>query len=153
MTPPDKPTPSALYAGSFDPFTRGHADIVERTLAAGFVHVYIVVGYNINKRTTHPLEERIERLKTLYAEDPRITVLASDQIIAPLAQKLGCSTLIRGIRTVSDMEYERQIADVNLSHFGVDTLFFFTRPALACVSSSVVRELEAFGEDVSAYLP
>lgn len=141
-----------LFAGSFDPFTIGHDDLVRRAL--GVVdELHILVGVNVGKQYDTAPEVRVRQIAELYRDEPRITVTSSEGLTAHYARRVGATILIRGIRSVRDMEAEREMAETNLSHFGLDTLFFFTRPELAAISSHLVRELAHFGEDVTPYLP
>lgn len=143
----------AVYAGSFDPFTVGHAHIVARAMAL-FDEVHIVIAVNYQKKPFRPLEERTEQIRALYADDPQVRVVCHEGIVAKYARSLGEQVvLLRGIRTVTDMEAERVTADVNRHHFGVDTLFLFADAEYSSISSTMVRELAAFGEDYSAYVP
>lgn len=144
--------PIGLFAGSFDPFTIGHDDLVRRAL--GVVdELHILVGVNVGKQYDTAPDVRVQQIAELYRGEPRITVASSEGLTAHYARRVGATILIRGIRSVRDMEAEREMAETNLSHFGLDTLFFFTRPELAAISSHLVRELAHFGEDVTPYLP
>ena len=147
-TPNDAPAPSAekvaLFPGSFDPFTIGHASIVRRALTL-FDRVVVGVGYNINKRSFFTPAERVEAIRRVYAAEPRVTVEAYDDLTADLA--------LRVIRSVKDFEYERDIAGINHRLSDVETVLLFTEPHYADISSTVVRELLSFGKDVSAFLP
>ena len=141
-----------VFAGSFDPFTIGHDDLVRRAL--GVVdELHILVGVNVSKQYDTAPDVRVQQIAELYRDEPRITVASTEGLTAHYAQRVGATILIRGIRSVRDMEAEREMAETNLSHFGLDTLFFFTRPELAAISSHLVRELAHFGEDVTPYLP
>ena len=141
-----------LFAGSFDPFTIGHDDLVRRAL--GVVdELHILVGVNVGKQYDTAPDVRVQQIAELYRDEPRIIVTSSEGLTAHYARRVGATILIRGIRSVRDMEAEREMAETNLSHFGLDTLFFFTRPELAAISSHLVRELTHFGEDTSRYLP
>lgn len=141
-----------LFAGSFDPFTIGHDDLVRRAL--GVVdELHILVGVNVGKRYDTAPDVRVQQIAEFYRDEPRITVASTEGLTAHYARRVGATILIRGIRSVRDMEAEREMAETNLSHFGLDTLFFFTRPELAAISSHLVRELAHFGEDVTPYLP
>lgn len=141
-----------LFAGSFDPFTIGHDDLVRRAL--GVVdELHILVGVNVGKQYDTAPDVRVQQIAELYRDEPRITVTSSEGLTAHYARRVGATILIRGIRSVRDMEAEREMAETNLSHFGLDTLFFFTRPELAAISSHLVRELAHFGEDITPYLP
>ena len=142
----------AIFPGSFDPFTLGHYSIVKRTLA--FMDEVIVgIGINEDKRCLMSVEKRVESIRKLYVDEPRVKVLAYSGLTVDFAHEQGAGVIIRGIRTVKDFEYEESIADINRKLSGVETVFLFTEPDLASVSSSVVRELLHYGKDVSAFLP
>lgn len=142
----------ALFPGSFDPFTIGHESIVRRALRL-FDRVVVGVGYNINKRSLFTPEERVEAIRRLYADEPRVGVEAYDDLTADLALRVGARFVLRGIRSVKDFEYERDLAGINHRLSGVETVLLFTEPQYADISSTVVRELLSFGKDVSAFLP
>ena len=141
-----------LFPGSFDPFTKGHADIVKRGLHI-FDHIVIGVGFNENKAGWIPVEERVKALKALYAGDSRITVESYSCLTADFAQQCGAMAILRSIRSVKDYEYELQIAEMNKQLTGIETLFLFADPQLSSVSSSIVRELAHFGKDIKSFLP
>lgn len=142
----------AIFPGSFDPFTLGHYSIVKRTLA--FMDEVIVgIGINEDKRCLMSVEKRVESIRKLYVDEPRVKVLAYSGLTVDFAHEQGAGVIIRGIRTVKDFEYEESIADINRKLSGIETVFLFTEPDLASVSSSVVRELLHYGRDVSAFLP
>ena len=142
----------AIFPGSFDPFTLGHYSIVKRTVA--FMDEVIVgIGINEDKRCLMSVEKRVESIRKLYVDEPRVKVLAYSGLTVDFAHEQGAGVIIRGIRTVKDFEYEESIADINRKLSGIETVFLFTEPDLASVSSSVVRELLHYGKDVSAFLP
>ncbi|MDE6348889.1 MAG: pantetheine-phosphate adenylyltransferase [Bacteroides sp.] len=142
----------AIFPGTFDPFTIGHASVVERAL--GFVdEVVIGIGINEGKHTCFPVEKREEMIRDLYRNEPRVKVQAYDCLTTDFALQVDACLIIRGIRSVKDFEYEETIADINRKLTGIETVLLFTEPELACVSSSVVRELMKFGKDVSRFLP
>ena len=141
-----------LFPGSFDPFTLGHADIVQRALGL-FGEVVIAVGYNEQKSGWMPVEERIAAIKKLYADEPRITVESYTGLTADFARERGITAIVRGVRTTKDFEYEMQMADVNRQLTGIETILLPASPQLASLSSSLVRELAHFGHDISAFLP
>lgn len=142
----------ALFPGSFDPFTAGHHSIVKRTLK--FVDEVIVgIGFNEGKNGFLPLEKRLEMIRALYADDPRVKVLPYSGLTVDFAKEQEVDAIVRGIRSVKDFEYEESIADINRKLSGIETIFLFTEPELAAVSSSVVRELIHYGKDVSMFLP
>lgn len=143
----------ALFPGSFNPFTRGHQSIVERAEPL-FDRIIIAVGYNINKPgSREKAAERAEQLKQLYANNPKVSVIAYSVLTVRCAQRVGATVILRGVRDLKDFEYERNIADVNRKLTGIETLFLPSLPEMSYISSSVVRELESFGEDVSEFLP
>ena len=142
----------AVFPGSFDPFTLGHHSIVKRTLA--FMDEVIVgIGINEGKRSLIPVEKRVDMIRRLYADEPRVKVEAYSGLTVDFAREQAAEFIIRGIRTVKDFEYEEGIADINRKLTGIETIFLFTEPELASVSSSVVRELLHYGKDVSMFLP
>ena len=141
-----------LFPGSFDPFTLGHADIVERSLRL-FGEVIVAVGYNERKAGWLPVEERVRALTELYRDEPRVRVVSYSGLTIELAGQLGATAIIRGVRNSQDFLYEEQQAEVNRRLSGVDTIFLPTRPELACISSSMVRERAHFGCDIAPFLP
>ena len=142
----------AIFPGTFDPFTLGHHSIVKRTLAF-MDEVIIGIGYNDQKHCLLPIEKRLESIRKVYADEPRVKVLAYSGLTVDVAQEQGAEFMVRGIRSVKDFEYEENIADINRKLSGIETIFLFTEPELSAVSSSVVRELLRYGKDVSAFLP
>lgn len=142
----------ALFAGSFDPFTMGHHRIVQRALNM-FDTVVVAVGHNMGKDTMFPTEKRVADIRALYKDDNRVQVLAYSGLTVDFAKSIGAACLLRGVRSVKDFEYERDLADINLRLSGMETLFLVSEPQYAAISSSVVRELLAYGKDVSAFMP
>ena len=143
---------TAIFPGTFDPFTVGHASIVERGLPL-FDRTVIGVGVNDNKRTLYTNEERVRNIQEIYANEPRVKVVAYDDLTVDLAKREGATFILRGIRSVKDFEYERDIAAMNERLSGVETVLLFTEPQYMSISSSVVRELLRFGKDVTEFLP
>ncbi len=115
--------------------------------------VVIGIGINENKRTWFSTEKRIDMIRHLYKDEPRVKVEAYDDLTIDFAQRMDARFIVRGIRTVKDFEYEETIADINRQLSGIETILLFTEPELTSVSSSVVRELLSFGKDVSRFLP
>lgn len=142
-----------IFPGSFDPFTRGHQSIVNRTLSTIADKVIIAIGTNYNKRYAQSIEERICNIKRVYANEPRVEVQAYEGLTTDFAQKVNASFIVRGIRNVKDFEYERDIAEVNRRLTGIETILLFTEPELAHVSSSIARELKSYNKDITEYLP
>lgn len=145
-------TKRAIFPGSFDPFTIGHASIVGRGLPL-FDEIVIGVGINENKRPFLTPEERVRAIAELYADEPRVRVVSYDDLTIDLARREQAGFILRGLRSVKDFEYERDIANMNFRLAGVETILLFTEPHYSSISSSVVRELIAFGKDVTDFLP
>ena len=142
---------TALFPGSFNPFTPGHADIVRRGLEL-FDHIIIGVGVNCRKPEAD-VEATLAPIRRLYRDDRRVSVEAYSELTVRFAERVGARFLLRGVRSVKDFEYERDLAQVNRQLSGIDSVILFSEPALAAWSSSVIRELQAFGEDIDPYLP
>ncbi len=151
-TPHSEIKKTALFPGTFDPFTIGHESLVRRGLQ--FVdEIVIAIGVNESKKSYFPLEKRIEMIRQLYKEEPRIKVESYDSLTIEFAQKIGAKFILRGIRSVNDFEYEKTIADMNRTISGIETFVLFTEPELTHVSSTLVRELLKYGHEVSAFIP
>ena len=141
-----------LFPGSFDPFTLGHADLVERALQL-FDEVVIAVGINEQKAGWIPVEERVRAIRILYKEQARVRVESYSGLTTDFAHSIGAKAILRGVRSIKDFEYEMQMADVNRQLTGIDTVVLFADPRYASLSSSIVRELAHFGKDITAFLP
>lgn len=142
-----------FFAGSFNPFTIGHADLVDRALEI-FDEVVIAVGISIDKSADESAIEALTApIKKLYAGNNRVSVIHYSGLTVDAAKDAGCGFLLRGVRNVKDFEYEKELAEVNYRLSRIETVILFTRPELAVVSSSLVRELEHFGHDTSRFLP
>lgn len=142
----------AIFPGTFDPFTIGHYSVVKRALTF-MDEIIIGIGINDGKRTWFPTDKRVEMVKKLYADEPRIRVEAYDNLTVDFAIQHDAGFIIRGIRTVRDFEYEETIADINRKLAGIETILLFTEPELTSVSSTIVRELLHYGKDVTPFLP
>ena len=139
----------AVYPGSFDPITRGHEDLIHRSLA--FVDkVVVAVAINSAKQPLFSLQERVTLIQQCVRE-PRVEVRAFDGLLVNFAQSVGASLIVRGLRAVSDFEYEFQMALMN-RNLGptIETVFLVPASDLTYLSSSLVREVARFGGDVSA---
>ncbi|MCQ2257058.1 MAG: pantetheine-phosphate adenylyltransferase [Bacteroidaceae bacterium] len=143
----------ALFAGSFDPFTKGHKNIVDRALQSIADKVIVAIGVNYQKKYMFTLEERIETIRKIYENEPRIIVDSYEGLTTDYAKAVGADFLLRGVRSIKDFEFERDIAEVNRRLTGIETVLLFTDAELACVSSSVVRELISYNKDVKEFLP
>ncbi len=115
--------------------------------------IIIGIGINDSKRTWFPTDKRVEMVKKLYVDEPRIRVEAYDNLTVDFAIQHDAGFIIRGIRTVRDFEYEETIADINRKLAGIETILLFTEPELTSVSSTIVRELLHYGKDVTPFLP
>ena len=142
----------AFFAGSFDPFTVGHASVVERALAI-FDAVIIGVGVNSLKAAVIDAGRRAKIISAFYESNPDVSVMTYEGLTADAALSVGACCLLRGVCSVKDFEYERDMADVNRQLSGLETVLIYSLPEHSAVSSSVVRELQAYGKDISAYLP
>ncbi len=138
----------ALFAGSFNPFTIGHKDIVERGLEL-FDEVVIAIGDNQDK-PSEDIDERLRVIRGVYKDEPRVRVDVYHSLTVDYAKEIGACALLRGVRSVADFEYERQMADANRALTGIETVVLFTKPELGYISSSLVRDLKKHGADVSA---
>ncbi|WP_462318848.1 pantetheine-phosphate adenylyltransferase [Marinilabilia sp.] len=143
---------TAIFPGSFDPFTVGHENIVRRGLSL-VDKIYIAIGYNSQKKDFFPLEQRIKWIKQVFDDEPRIEVVTFQGLTVDFAKELKCNFILRGIRTSADFEYERAIAQVNKSMSGIDTVFLLTSPEHTPVNSSIVRDILKHGGDASKFIP
>ena len=142
----------AIFPGTFDPFTAGHASVVRRALT--FIdEIVIGIGINENKNTHFPIAKREEMIRHYYRNEPRVSVRSYDSLTIDFARQADANLIIRGIRTVKDFEYEETIADINRKLTGIETILLFTEPELTSISSTAVRELLQFGKDVSMFIP
>lgn len=138
----------ALFAGSFNPFTVGHADIVKRGLEL-FDEVVIAIGENQDKPSAD-IQERLQAIRDVYKDESRVRVEVYHSLTVDFAREIGACALLRGVRTAQDFEYERQMADANRALAGIETVVLFSLPELGFVSSSLVRDLKKHGADTSA---
>lgn len=142
----------AIFPGSFDPFTIGHHDIVMRGLDI-FDEIIIGIGNNYTKRESFSVEERLRIIQRAYNDQPRVRVEVYDNLTVDFAQKHEAKFILRGVRSVQDFEYERNIAEANKQLSGIETVLLYTRPEYAHISSTLVRDLHTHGKDITAFLP
>jgi len=142
----------AIFPGSFDPFTIGHYSIVKRGLNF-FDEIIIGVGINQTKKGYFTLDKRLDIISQAFADEPRIKVKSYDVLTVDFAQSVDADFILRGLRSVSDFEYERTIADANRKLTGIETVILFTESEYSYISSTVARELIIFGKDISNFLP
>ena len=144
---------TGVFVGSFNPFTIGHDSIVRRAVPLFDRLVIGVVGDNVHKPDMPSAEERMQVIRDLYAEEQRIEVKPYHGLAMDFAKAEGALYIIKGVRSVSDFEYEQWQADFNRRIGGIETILLYTEPELSNVSSSALRELQHFGVDVSPFLP
>ena len=144
---------TGVFVGSFNPFTIGHDSIVKRALPLFDRLVIGVVGDNVHKPDMPSAEERMQAIRELYANEQRIEVKPYHGLAMDFAKAEGAQYIIKGVRSVSDFEYEQWQADFNRRIGGIETLLLYSEPELASVSSSALRELQHFGVDITPYLP
>lgn len=152
---PDSHAPvAAFYAGSFNPFTLGHLNIVERALKI-FPRVIIGMGLNPSKPSSHEdVERRLEAIRLAVAHLEGVEVIAYSDLTVREARRRGASVLLRGVRSATDFDYERNLAEINRAIApDLDTVILTADPGYSAISSSAVRELSSYGEDVSRFLP
>ena len=144
----------ALFPGSFDPFTKGHEDIVLRGLQL-FDEIIIAIGYNAQKSTRYfEIKAMADYINSSFEKYPNIKVLTFSELTAEFARKNGARFLLRGLRNTTDFEYENSISQVNRQLYPeMESVFLITTPNLAWISSSIVREVHRYGGDVSEFLP
>ena len=142
----------AIFPGTFDPFTIGHESLVRRSLEL-VDEIIIGIGMNEHKSTWFSLEQRLDAIKLLYQDNPHVSVTSYDNLTVRFAEEVGAQFIMRGIRTVNDYEYEKSMADVNRKLTGVETFILFTEPEFTHVSSSIVRELLRYKQDISQFVP
>lgn len=142
----------AIFPGSFNPFTRGHQRIVERGLKL-FDTIIIAIGRNSEKQAEQSEEERALQIAELYSKNPRVSVQTYETLTVDFAKQVGADFILRGVRTMKDFDYELQMADINRLLTGIETVVLFAETDKVNISSSLVRELQAFGKDITDFLP
>lgn len=141
-----------MFQGSFDPFTLGHESIVRRALPL-FDEVVVAVVSNIAKQPFMSLENRMRFIEQVFADEPCVRVVASDGLTVDVASEVGATCLLRGVRMIQDFENEMHMAEINRQLGGIETVLLYTLPEFSHISSSIVRELHRYGQDVSKMLP
>lgn len=145
---------TAVYPGTFDPVTNGHIDVIERSIKL-FDKVYVLVGENPQKATTFTADERVEMLKTaLKKHNNRIEVEHFEGLLLNYVKKKKSNVIIRGLRAISDFEFEFQRAQFNREfEKDIETIFIMTKDDYAFLSSSIIKEIAMFGGSVKGFVP
>jgi len=142
----------ALFPGSFDPFTRGHESIVRRALPL-FDRFVIAIGVNADKRSFMTPEQRKLLIQSIFHDAPQVEVITYSCMTVDVAREVGAQYIVRGVRLIQDFENEKHLAEVNRNLTGIETILLYTLPEYSHVSSSIVRELYRYGQDIRPYLP
>jgi pantetheine-phosphate adenylyltransferase len=143
----------AIFPGSFDPFTKGHHDIVLRSLSI-FDKVVIAIGYNSQKKRYFEISQMIQYIEQSFDANDQVSVITYDELTANIAKKYNARYLVRGLRNTTDFEYENSIAQINkYLNEGLETVFLITSPELAHISSTIIREVHRYGGDISSFIP
>jgi pantetheine-phosphate adenylyltransferase len=143
----------ALFPGTFDPITVGHVNILQRAIPL-FDEIVIGIGKNSSKSTLFPLELREEWIKEVFRDTPSVKVAAYEGLTVDFCQKIDAHYILRGLRSMSDFDYEKNIAQMNkLVNLDVESVFLMCDPAYTPISSSVVRDIIRNGGDTTPYLP
>lgn len=142
----------AIFPGTFDPFTIGHFSIVQRGLSF-FDEIVIGIGINQAKKTLFSVEKRIDMIQQAFEHEPRVKVESYNSLTVDFALSVQADFVLRGLRSVSDFEYERTTADANRRLTGIETVILFTESKYSYISSTVVRDLITYGKDISIFLP
>lgn len=143
----------AVFPGSFDPFTKGHENVISRALPL-FDQIFIAVGHNSEKRSFFTLDQRLKMIGKLYREEPRIVMDYYEGLTVDYCRKVGAQYLLRGLRTAADFEYERAIAQINRKmNPSVETIFILAVPEFTPVNSTIIREILKYGGDATQFLP
>ena len=142
-----------LFPGTFDPITIGHQDIINRSLPL-FDKLFIGIGRNVNKEPMFTVEQRLEWIREIYKDNPKIEAVAFEGLTVRCCQQVGANFILRGIRYVNDFEYEKAIADMNRSLDGnIETVFLTCLPQYTSVASTLIRDVIKNGGDASQFLP
>ena len=143
----------ALFPGSFDPVTKAHVDILKRSISL-FDKVVIGIGLNSSKPSFLSAETRKKMLQAVFANEPKIEVMVYEVLTVEFCKKIHAAYMIRGIRTVSDFEYEKAIAQMNHALVPeIESIFIVSKPGYSSISSTIVRDILRNNGDVSQFIP
>ena len=143
----------AFYPGTFDPITKGHLDIIKRSSKI-YDHVYVAIMINPRKKCVFSAKERKDFIEKCVKDLPNVEVVIGEGLTVDYASSIGCNIIIRGIRAVSDYEYELSAAYANMQYNdSIETVLMISKPELSFLSSSITKEFAYFGADISPYIP
>ena len=140
-----------LFPGSFDPFTKGHEAIVQQALSL-FDEVVIGVGINSKKQGLFSTEKKIAHIQALFSAYPNVKVASFQKLTVAFCKEIGAAHIVRGLRDAKDFEYERSIGHMNHAISGIDTVFFLTAQAHSAINSSIIREMNQNGADITPFV-
>jgi pantetheine-phosphate adenylyltransferase len=145
--------PVAIFPGSFDPLTKAHVNILNRALPL-FSKVIVGIGRNSSKQSLLSIEQRKLIIEKVYEKEPKVEVLSYDTLTVNFCKAVGAKYMIRGIRTVSDFEYEKAIAQMNHAlEPDIESIFIISKPGYSAISSTIVRDILRYGGDISQFVP
>ena len=143
----------ALFQGSFDPITKAHVDILKRSLSL-LDTIYVGIGTNSTKKPLMSIEQRLEMITAVFKDEPKLEMIAYEGLTVNFCKEIGASHMIRGIRTVSDFEYEKAIAQMNHALIPeIESIFIVSKPGYSSISSTIVRDILRYGGDVTQFVP
>jgi len=143
----------ALFPGSFDPVTKAHVDILKRSISL-FDKVVIGIGINSTKQALLPIDARKKMLEAVFADEPKVEIQTYSGLTVDFCKEIGANYMIRGIRTVSDFEYEKAIAQMNHALVPeIESIFIVSKPGYSSISSSIVRDILRYKGDISQFVP
>jgi pantetheine-phosphate adenylyltransferase len=144
---------TAIFPGSFDPFTIGHESIVKRAIPM-FDKIVVMIGFNANKKSFYSLEKRINWINHVFKNEEKVEVKIHEGLTVDFCKEVGAKYILRGLRTSSDFEYERAIAQVNKKmHPEIETVFLLTLPEHTPINATIIRDIVMHGGDASMFLP
>lgn len=143
----------ALFPGSFDPVTKAHVDILKRSVAL-FDKIYVGIGVNSTKQGFLSVEKREKMLRAVFETEPKVHIVAYEGLTVNFCKQIGAGYMIRGIRTVSDFEYEKAIAQMNHAlEPEIESIFIVSKPGYSSISSSIVREILRYNGNAEQFIP
>lgn len=143
----------AVFPGSFDPFTRGHENVILRALPL-FDEIIIAIGINAEKKALFQVDQRLQWIKQVFAEYPQVKIESFTGLTVDFCKQVNASYILRGLRTSADFEFERSIGQINKQMYSdIETVFFLTLPQYTALTSSIVRDIIRNGGDASAFVP